>query len=264
MTSTGRVAADVVVLTALGLEYDAVRAHLTDTRQHTDANGTRYEIGMLRSGSPGRVALALIGEGNLAAATGRAIGELTPRAVLFVGVAGGLTDSVALGDVVVATREVARTGAMRPTVHFKPIVSGEVVLDSRDSYLARLIAEHYSDAVAVDLRRGTHPTNPSDTRLGAGAGRDEGNRGAGQPGGTARHPGHVRPGPVGRRGAHRPHLARPHRTAALAGHDLPARCPPPRPAAPVGWGLPVPARSLAGPAHPVTTPVGGPPHQPIG
>jgi nucleoside phosphorylase len=185
MTSTGSVAADVVVLTALGLEYDAVRAHLTDTRQHTDANGTRYEIGRLRSGRPGRVALALIGEGNLAAAaaTSRAIGEFTPRAVLFVGVAGGLTDSVAMGDVVVATRihayhggrdeptgfrprprswplahaleqaarEVARTGAMTPQVHFKPIVSGEVVLDSRDSYLARLIAEHYSDAVAVDM-----------------------------------------------------------------------------------------------------------------
>lgn len=185
MTSIGSVAADVVVLTALGLEYDAVRAHLTDTRQHTDANGTRYEIGTLRSGRPGRVALALIGEGNLAAAavTSRAIGEFTPRAVLFVGVAGGLTDSVALGDVVVATRihayhggrdepagfrprprswplahaleqaarEVARSGVMSSRVHFKPIVSGEVVLDSRDSYLARLIAEHYSDAVAVDM-----------------------------------------------------------------------------------------------------------------
>lgn len=62
MTSTGGV--EVVILTALGLEYDAVRAHLADTRQHTDANGTRYEIGTPRSGA-GRVALALIGETDL-------------------------------------------------------------------------------------------------------------------------------------------------------------------------------------------------------
>lgn len=174
---------DVVILTALGLEYDAVRAHLADTRQHTDANGTRYELGTPRSGS-GRVALALIGEGNLAAAavTSRAIDEFGPKVVIFAGVAGGLTNSVALGDVVVATRihayhggrdepagfrprpkswplahaleqaarEVARASPS-PTVHFKPIVSGEVVIDTRDSHLARLIADHYSDAVAADM-----------------------------------------------------------------------------------------------------------------
>ncbi len=112
---------DVVILTALGLEYDAVRAHLADTRQHADANGTRYEIGTPRSGS-GRVALALIGEGNLAAAavTSRAIGELGPKAVIFVGVAGGLTNSVALGDVVVATRIHAYHGGRDEPAGFRP------------------------------------------------------------------------------------------------------------------------------------------------
>src|SRR5687767_10944965 len=40
--------ADVVVVTALDLEYDAVRAHLTEASPHTDRRGTRYEIGRLR------------------------------------------------------------------------------------------------------------------------------------------------------------------------------------------------------------------------
>lgn len=193
MTGPPGARADVVVLTALRLEFDAVRAHLGRVEGHTDANGTRYQIGVPHGGSC-RVALALIGEGNLAAAalTGAAVREFAPRAVIMVGVAGGLADDVAVGDVVVATRvhayhggreetgrfrprpkgwplahsleqtarEVARVGswvrrappgAGAPAVRFKPIVSGEVVLDSRESPLAGLIAEHYGDAAAIDM-----------------------------------------------------------------------------------------------------------------
>lgn len=36
-------------------------------------------------------------------------------------------------------------------VHFKPIVSGDVVLDSRTSPLAGRIATYYSDAIAIDM-----------------------------------------------------------------------------------------------------------------
>jgi len=178
-------AVGVVVLTALGLEYEAVRRYLLNPREFVDSDGTRYEIGEPREG-PVRIALALIGEGNLAAAAlaSRAIEGFAPAALLLVGVAGGLSDSVALGDVVVATRiyayhsgrersqeflprprgwpiphgleQTARTVAQSPawtgpTVHFKPLVSGEVVLDSRQSPAARLIASHYSDAVAIDM-----------------------------------------------------------------------------------------------------------------
>ncbi|WP_433390183.1 hypothetical protein [Micromonospora sp. KLBMP9576] len=185
---------DVVFLVALGLEHDAVRTHLTGARPHVDSAGTHYVLGglpALDSHPPGAIAaLALIGEGNLAAATltGRAIQEFRPRALLLVGVAGGLTDEPALGDVVVATRIYAyqggraETGRFRPRprgwptahgleqlaravardggwtgsrpvprVHFKPIVSGDVVLDSRDAPVARLIARHYSDAAAIDM-----------------------------------------------------------------------------------------------------------------
>jgi nucleoside phosphorylase len=70
---------DVVVLTALDLEYRAVRALLTGLHTHTDDNGTRYETGEIRGGH-GRVALALTGPGNLAAAalTTRALTSFRP------------------------------------------------------------------------------------------------------------------------------------------------------------------------------------------
>lgn len=185
---------DVVVLTALDLEYAAVRAHLTDLRPYTDANGTRYETGETR-GLRGRVALALTGPGNLAAAalTTRALASFAPKALIFAGLAGGFHHGVALGDVVVATRVhyhqsgkataegyqphtvswpldhaldqearvVARSGSWVrllprdsttvPAVHFKPLVSGDVVVDSRDGHVPKVITEHYSDAVAVDM-----------------------------------------------------------------------------------------------------------------
>ncbi|NBH06737.1 purine phosphorylase, partial [Amycolatopsis sp. SID8362] len=39
----------------------------------------------------------------------------------------------------------------RPGVHFEPVASGEVVLDSRTSGVARWLHEHYNDAVAVEM-----------------------------------------------------------------------------------------------------------------
>lgn len=176
-----------VVLTALPLEYRAFRAHLTDTETHIDAEGTRYEIGKLGDGI--RVVLALMGMGNLTAAvlTARAIADFDPPVLIAYGVAGGLTRDAGLGDVVVATRvstfqggresddefrprprgwplshyleqaahEVALAGRWidppAPRVHFSPMVSGDIVLDSRTSPHATLIARHYGDAVAVDM-----------------------------------------------------------------------------------------------------------------
>ncbi|MFA1541811.1 nSTAND1 domain-containing NTPase [Actinomadura monticuli] len=195
MTRSPDVGADIVVLTAIDVEYQAFIERLTRVRDHRNADGTRYSIGVLRgTGCP--VALALIGMGNLSAATlaGRAIEEFHPKALLCVGIAGGLTDEAAIGDVVVASqihayhggredsggfhprprswplphgleqlaREVAREGAWikavddaddqpAPRVHVKPVVSGEVVLDSRTSPIADLLARHYGDAVAIDM-----------------------------------------------------------------------------------------------------------------
>jgi nucleoside phosphorylase len=193
-----------VILTALGDEYDAVRAWVVNPQLQVHRSGTRYEFGPLNDpGSGWEVVLVEIGEGNQAAAvlTSQAIDTFDPDLVLFVGVAGSLVDSVQLGDVVVATRVDAYHGgkqaaegfmarprtwptawpleqaarqvrrerrwlahlgepppqlaellaARPPEVHLKPILAGEVVVDSRESRLYRFLREHYNDAVAVEM-----------------------------------------------------------------------------------------------------------------
>ncbi|MGI5272433.1 purine phosphorylase [Nonomuraea sp. CA-218870] len=101
----------IVILTALDLEYQAVRGHLTDPRVHRHAAGTLFELGRL-AGDGHRVALGLVGKGNHPAAviTERAIAEFSPTALLFVGVAGALWPGIGLGDVVVATHVYAYHG----------------------------------------------------------------------------------------------------------------------------------------------------------
>jgi nucleoside phosphorylase len=95
-----------VVLTAIPVEYQAVRAHLTNLRQEKHEKGNIYERGTFVAGKPPwEVGIVEVGVGNAPAAvqTERAINHFKPILILFVGVAGGLKD-VKLGDVVVATK----------------------------------------------------------------------------------------------------------------------------------------------------------------
>ncbi|MDG4807173.1 5'-methylthioadenosine/S-adenosylhomocysteine nucleosidase [Micromonospora sp. WMMD1120] len=182
----------VVILTALDLEYEAVRGRLSGLAVRRHAAGTRFEVGRIGQSGP-RVALGLVGMGNHPSAVlaERAIAEFRPSAVLFVGVAGGLRHSVALGDVVVARKiyayhggtseddglkarpkaweipheadqvahHVARVGewsrdlsdAPNIRVHFGAIAAGEVVQDSAISAQAQWIRQHYNDAVAIEM-----------------------------------------------------------------------------------------------------------------
>ncbi|MEU1755988.1 5'-methylthioadenosine/S-adenosylhomocysteine nucleosidase [Micromonospora matsumotoense] len=101
----------VVILTAMNLEYAAVRDQMTDLRVRRHPAGTRFEVGRIGR-SNCRVALALVGKGNHPAAVlaERAMAEFSPAAVLFVGVAGGLWPDIRLGDVVVASKIYAYHG----------------------------------------------------------------------------------------------------------------------------------------------------------
>ncbi|MEV4816166.1 5'-methylthioadenosine/S-adenosylhomocysteine nucleosidase [Micromonospora tulbaghiae] len=181
----------VVVLTALDLEYNAVRERLTIVEPHIHPMGTRFERGTVTGGSC-EIILGLVGKGNHPSAViaERAMTEFDPEAVIFAGVAGALWPSIGLGDVVVATHVYAYHGgtsesdAFRtrprvweiphacdqlarhlereqgwarslagavPKVRFGPIAAGEVVLDSASSPEAARIRDHYNDALAVEM-----------------------------------------------------------------------------------------------------------------
>ncbi|MER5947206.1 5'-methylthioadenosine/S-adenosylhomocysteine nucleosidase [Streptomyces sp. NPDC001904] len=101
----------VVILTALNLEYQAVRQKLANPQMHRHERGTRFEVGTVQ-GTSCRVALGLTSKGNHSAAViaERAIQEFSPVAVLFVGVAGALWDATRLGDVVMASHVYAYHG----------------------------------------------------------------------------------------------------------------------------------------------------------
>ncbi|WP_328949142.1 5'-methylthioadenosine/S-adenosylhomocysteine nucleosidase [Streptomyces sp. NBC_00184] len=111
----------VVILTALNLEYQAVRRKLASPQVHRHERGTRFEVGTVQ-GTSCRVALGLTNKGNHSAAViaERAIQEFSPVAVLFVGVAGALWESARLGDVVMATHVYAYHGGTSEDDGLKP------------------------------------------------------------------------------------------------------------------------------------------------
>jgi nucleoside phosphorylase len=180
----------VVVLTALEVEYRAVRAHVVDVEAWQHPSGTIFDVGTI-AGTDRRIAIAMTGTGNVQAGVITAhSAEFAPAAVVFVGVAGALRDNIELGDLCVATRVYAYHGGRQeddefsvrprawdaahrliqlahhvsrtswpagpadggePIVHFEPIAAGDVVLDSRKAALAGFLRRNYNDAVAVSM-----------------------------------------------------------------------------------------------------------------
>ena len=147
----------VVILTALNLEYTAVRGRLTDLQVHWHRADTRFETGRL--GASGcRVALGLAGKGNNAAAVlaERAITEFSPAALIFSGVAGGLWPNIKLGDVVVASQVFAYHGGTSEDDGLKARPQAWDI-----SHRAAQIAQHLirtEEWLAGEPVDGAHPT----------------------------------------------------------------------------------------------------------
>src|SRR5205085_5913353 len=94
-TSLPELARRAVILTAIRIEYEAVRRHLRDLDEDRH-RGSVYDWGYFdgENNQTWRVHLVEIGPGNDAAAmeAERVIGYVNPTIALFVGVAGGLKD----------------------------------------------------------------------------------------------------------------------------------------------------------------------------
>ncbi|EKU98209.1 hypothetical protein Lepto7375DRAFT_7471 [Leptolyngbya sp. PCC 7375] len=95
-----------VILTALPVEYLAVREHLTDLKEEINPQGAIYERGQFVTDNQlWDIGIAEVGAGNAGAAVEaeRAIAHFKPAVLLFVGIAKGIKD-VKVGSVVAATK----------------------------------------------------------------------------------------------------------------------------------------------------------------
>jgi nucleoside phosphorylase len=95
-----------VILTALPVEYLAVRTHIKKLHEEMHPRGTIYERGMFTANNQAwEVGIAKVGAGNVGASVEaeRAITYFKPDILFFVGIAGGIKD-VVIGDVVVANK----------------------------------------------------------------------------------------------------------------------------------------------------------------
>jgi len=172
-----------VILTAIPVEYQAIKAHLTNIEEDVSDDGTIFEKGELQWDGQGWIVVIRETEaGNVNATHAVHITweKYRPDVMIFCGIAGGIKD-VKIGDIVVASKVYnyhsgkrdpnfsARPETYYPSsaimeranleaqnfnninVLVKPIASGEEVVASKESETHKIILEHYSDAIAIDM-----------------------------------------------------------------------------------------------------------------
>ncbi|MGV9456047.1 substrate-binding domain-containing protein [Streptomyces sp. NPDC003635] len=174
-----------IVFTAIPVEYDKVEAHLTNAGAKRVADQADHVVYELIGQVPWRVHLVRAGTGNTAtaAAVSSLLTEVRPEVAFFVGIAAGRKDA-APRDVVVAEtvyeyqrgkqsaegfqarprsweppadiigtaeRVARRLGPLSTyTIHFKPIASGDTVIDSPLAPEHRIIRTFYEDTAAIE------------------------------------------------------------------------------------------------------------------
>jgi adenosylhomocysteine nucleosidase len=115
---------DLLIITALALEFNAVAQLLLDTESVRHTTGAIYKRGTFTAGTRNfSVAVVEAGAGNVNAAqeTERALTFFQPEYIFFVGVAGGLKD-VSIGDVVISSEVIHYEGGKAGDV-YKPRLS---------------------------------------------------------------------------------------------------------------------------------------------
>ncbi|GAQ52353.1 5'-methylthioadenosine/S-adenosylhomocysteine nucleosidase [Streptomyces acidiscabies] len=171
----------VAIITGLPLEYEAVRSLLTGLGERMVGIALSVEVGELPD-SAWQVALADVSSTHTPAAIliEDVVRQLRPDALLFIGIAGGLKDTLEVGDLVVATKIYAFQGgkqtpegfyarpqswhssyrmtqtarsALRdlPGVHFGAMVASDVVLNDERASLLDQLKRSYNDALAVEM-----------------------------------------------------------------------------------------------------------------
>lgn len=100
---------DILVVSALGVETDAVRRHpsVKWVNAYDKTADLPYLVGTLKNGlSLALVQLPTMGPTSAAVTTTRAIEALRPKRVVLTGIAAGIGNDVALGDIVVSDQVV--------------------------------------------------------------------------------------------------------------------------------------------------------------
>ena len=113
----------VVILTALSVEYEAIRSHLKHISDE-DRKGSFYEKGIfeLNKKGIGKIIIRECGESNINAAqeTERAINYFDPELILFVGIAGSRKpNDFSVGDVIFPNKIISYEGGKSEKDQFR-------------------------------------------------------------------------------------------------------------------------------------------------